>query len=327
MYLLLLRFVSLSAALCVCLPAFANDAVISVGAGGILLGSEPRIEMRREKLRISAEKVVVEYEFVNDTDEDVTTPVAFPLPPYTFDMGPGGGAGSKRTVDNFVAWANDKPIALKRNVGAFVSVSLGVGGVGPPRDVLPILKKYGISVEDLGGFDKPNNQYIVPRLGSAAIEELKRSKIIFDEANDLMPAWYVSIAYHWIQRFPPRSTTRIKHEYVPAFGYSISYPGKHLAAGPRDGCLEPRTLAALQKESRVGPHSVDYILTTANTWKTPIKDFELIVERKDDEVVTFCWDGPVEKIGPGLFSAKVKDFVPKSELEVIWYRIERRKRQ
>ena len=61
---------------------------------------------------------------------------------------------------------------------------------------------------------------------------------------------------------------------------------------------------------------ISYILTTANTWKGPIEDFELIVERDPGDLVTFCWDGPVEKIAPDRFRAKALDFRPTKELTV-----------
>ena len=42
---------------------------------------ETRIVMAREVLQISAKKVVVDYDFRNDTNQDVTSEVAFPIPP------------------------------------------------------------------------------------------------------------------------------------------------------------------------------------------------------------------------------------------------------
>jgi len=66
---------------------------------------------------------------------------------------------------------------------------------------------------------------------------------------------------------------------------------------------------------------VDFILTTANTWKTPIEDFTLIVEKPDEPTsnvnfVSFCWDGPVTKIDDHHFAAHLTNFIPKKELRV-----------
>jgi hypothetical protein len=69
---------------------------------------------------------------------------------------------------------------------------------------------------------------------------------------------------------------------------------------------------------------VDYILTTANSWKTPIKSFELIVEKDAPKwmapptIVSFCWDGPVKKLDETHFQATTTDFVPKHELHILF---------
>jgi hypothetical protein len=63
--------------------ALANDSAASTAAGGIQLRREANISMEKERLTISQDKVKVEYEFLNQTDNDITTEVAFPIPPYT----------------------------------------------------------------------------------------------------------------------------------------------------------------------------------------------------------------------------------------------------
>jgi hypothetical protein len=47
--------------------------------------------MQKERLFISTEKVRVEYEFLNDTDQDIVTEVAFPIPEYNFMFDDPGG--------------------------------------------------------------------------------------------------------------------------------------------------------------------------------------------------------------------------------------------
>jgi hypothetical protein len=107
--------------------------------------------------------------------------------------------------------------------------------------------------------------------------------------------------------------------------------------GPDDSelisvCPTPDLLRALREDSGKHGHAVaisyvDFILTTANTWKTPIEDFTLNVERpqrtKDPNppstpinFVSFCWDGPVEKVDASHFRAHLTDFIPKNELRI-----------
>jgi hypothetical protein len=106
-----------------------------------------------------------------------------------------------------------------------------------------------------------------------------------------------------------------------------------------DACLDPPLLAGIaaaivKRQSKTADKDdatwirlfwVDYILTTANSWKMPIQDFELIVEKPADQFdlgktfVSFCWDGPVEKLDARRFSARKKDFVPKRELHIAFF--------
>jgi hypothetical protein len=79
-------------------------------------------------------------------------------------------------------------------------------------------------------------------------------------------------------------------------------------------------------EGSIDPLWVDYILTTANTWKTPIKDFELIIEKPKPKgpehyYVSLCWDGKIEKRGVDMFVARVANFVPKRELRVMFFQV------
>lgn len=67
-------------------PTLANDSAASVGVGGIQLTREARISMEKERLTIGRDKVTVEYEFLNQTSQDITTEVAFSGPALRSDF-------------------------------------------------------------------------------------------------------------------------------------------------------------------------------------------------------------------------------------------------
>jgi hypothetical protein len=86
-----------------------------------------------------------------------------------------------------------------------------------------------------------------------------------------------------------------------------------IAAAPSNRGTRPGTIDTLW---------VDHILTTANAWRTPIKDFELVVKKTSPEdCVSFCWDGKVETLDNRTFIARVKNFVPKYELQVLFLQV------
>ncbi len=92
-----------------------------------------------------------------------------------------------------------------------------------------------------------------------------------------------------------------------------------------DALLRKNLTASMQKDETSFVKWVDYVLTTANTWKKPIKRFELVVERPKPDAsgkyyyVSFCWDGKILQPDPDHFAAQESNFVPTRELSVAFF--------
>src|SRR5690349_8021384 len=71
---------TLLAATALCGTALANDTMSTLGAGGLIFLETEDVKMASEDLYVSPDQVRVKYEFTNNTDHDVETLVAFPLP-------------------------------------------------------------------------------------------------------------------------------------------------------------------------------------------------------------------------------------------------------
>ncbi len=298
----------LTAILCFTLAvsASANDSAVETAAGGLKLRKEHSVLMKKERLYISHKTVKVEYEFLNTSNEPVASEVAFPIPPMKFVVDDPWG---KRDFANFKAWIDDVPISVKKEIRAFVK----------NREVTEDLRNAKLSIENFGNYDvdAPKNPF----------ESLKpevRAKLVKIGAlrtKDYWPQWEVHIKYHWHQEFPPGTIVRIKHEYKPVAGFGGA-DIKDFKKYFKDTCIDQKAFNELKKREKdkyFNINWVSYILTTANTWKTPLEDFELTVEGKKGDIISFCWDGPVEKIGSEKFRAQVKDFVPKKDLKVYFY--------
>ena len=286
--------------------AFANDSAVETGVGGLKLRKEHSVLMKKERLYISRKMVKVEYEFLNTSTEPVASEIAFPIPPVKFVVDDPGG---RRDFTNFKAWINDSPVSVKKEIRAFVK----------DREVTEDLRKAKLSIETFGGYDvdAPTNPFetLKPEVRAKLV------KIGALRAKDYWPQWEAHIKYHWHQEFPPRTIVRIKHAYTPVAGFGGA-DIKDFKKYFKDTCIDQQTFSELKKREKdkfFNIEWVSYILTTANTWKTPLEDFELIVEGKKGDLISFCWDGAVEKIGPEKFRAQVKDFVPKKELKVFFY--------
>jgi hypothetical protein len=152
------------------------------------------------------------------------------------------------------------------------------------------------------------------------------------------PNWAVRKKYSWSQTFPSHSTVHIRHEYTPAAGKSNSIAYARTGDASKEDselasvCPTPELLNALRKDAQQPRHVdgidyVDYIMTTNNTWVMPIVDFTVIADGAPasgspgntpsaGNLVSFCWDGPVEKVDDSHLRAHTTNFVPKEELRV-----------
>jgi len=334
---------------------FADDSAASIAAGGLVPRRETRIVMAKEVLRISPTKIVVDYDFRNDTDEDVTTEVAFPIPPYGY--GPDSPEISDASFSGFKLFVDGKPVAYRTEAKATLK----------SKDVTAILTADRIDIASFGHLREGQGPNHVWHVHTADVERLPKTeqqhlaKLGLFDAVDGWGMWDAHVQYHWTQTFPARSTVHIRHEYAPVRGFNPVDLGvvdgllAHLTKGREiqkddiEGakllesfCTDRPFLSALSKYLRenqstaktdsdeqmagvVYPEWVDFILTSANTWKQPIEDFTLIVERgKPDpnqyqtRLVSFCppQNTPVEKLDADHFQVHLTNFVPTSELRI-----------
>jgi hypothetical protein len=291
--------------------AYANDSAAAVAAGGILLARQENISMEKEVLVIRKDKVTVDYEFKNLSDKDITTEVAFPIP--EFDV-----LSTIRGIPafyDFKVFINEKPIPYETEIKALVE----------GKDVTSILHENGIQPETFGGFkaDETNERssYIVNQLSEEKIEQLITFGV-FKNSVEHWPEWTVAIKYHWKQTFPAHQVVSIRHEYKPVAGGSAD---PHNSIEQVADCLDKVTVSVLEK-SGYGCGWIKYILTTANTWKTPIGDFILKIEPQKDKNsgkatdMKLCWDGPdLSNDKGGDINIHLKNYVPKKELTVLFY--------
>lgn len=347
-------------------PSLANDTAAVVAAGGIQFRHEPRISMEKERLFISEKKVTVDYDFLNQSDQDIKTEIAFPVPPFNCK---GYCAGGGQTISDFHVWVDQKEVPYLRNVKATLN----------GHEYSDELQKLGIDIATFGHVDLGSNfehseTYQVDHLSPEEVQHLIALGLVSRDRRD--PLWTVEEIYHWTQTFPARRRIHIRHEYPPAVGYDHVYvedldedtrkdkvaealarpkgsPGSDsddhwlpIAKEVDNLCVDSslarkiKEAESLEWKARVekngAPPSpiqvddlnvnvlwVEYILSTANSWKGPIKDFTLLVERpvpegegKRQSFVSFCWDSPVRRVDENHFEAHVTNFVPRKELNV-----------
>jgi hypothetical protein len=284
--------------------------------------------MEKERLTISEARITVEYEFLNESPSDITTEVAFPVPEYNvysfITPGP-------RDLEGWHVWVEGRELRYQVEARAMLG----------SRDYTKLLAKLGIDVGSFGHLDflAAGGEFLpdIQRLSQKQQSELTQAGLMRDD----LPQWAVLKTYHWQQTFPAGKILHIRHEYQPQLGLQHmdveELQGKNenqwvkLSSVCLDSPLRNRLIAAAPNdngfaEGYVEASWVDYILTTANTWKTPIKEFELVIERpkpkgREHFYVSLCWDGKIDARGADTFVAKAANFVPKRELRVMFFQV------
>ena len=121
--------------LVVALSSNANDTLARRGsAGGLVFLKAEDIRMVQEELEISPSTIRVHYRFRNESDKDISTMVAFPIPTYPWDWS---------------AIRDDKPEPIKRiftkvNGKAVASMKTRKATQGN-TDITDELRKIGLS--------------------------------------------------------------------------------------------------------------------------------------------------------------------------------------
>lgn len=310
--------------------AQANDTSAVLGAGGLELTTSEDITMADEALYLSPKEVRVRYVFRNESDHDITTTVAFPLPDVDqSDDGemvflPVEGHG------NFV----DFQVAID---GHSIQPKLEQKAIAADgTDVTATLAKAGLPADaKLPGWGAK-----VRALPDATRQQLLRHGII--ESDDpgnrsasLSPAWKLRTVFHWEQTFPAGKAINVEHRYKPIVGgvsifadegqfndyggYCLDERGK---AGVRRLLKQARAASQAdpQKPSGLSPLEVGYILTTGANWKGPIGNFHLTIDKeRPDAILSLCMDG-LTKTGPTTFEMTQTNFMPKKDIRFVVFK-------
>ncbi|WP_166162955.1 DUF4424 domain-containing protein [Chelativorans oligotrophicus] len=309
-------------------PASANDSTAVLGAGGLEITTSDDIVMEEEKLFLSPEEIRVRYVFRNDTDKDVTTRVAFPLPIVSF--GP---------ADNF-----ELPDSQDEN---FVGFTVTVDGqrLAPALEQRAVLDNGTDVTAAVRAIGLPLNAYLpsweekikaVPREALRRLVEqgvLEQLSDTVETADDVSPSWNLHATFHWEQTFPAQKAVVVEHQYQPVVGSSffVGDDGELDRLSEEYGtsyCLDDTTKAGVRRllqsaakansngdyKSYVFAYEVSYILKTGANWKGPIGHFELTIDKiRPDAILSLCIDG-VRKTGTTTFKVERDNFTPTRDI-------------
>ena len=310
----------------------ADPGAASCALGGLQFRNESRISMVKENLRFDDNSdpesdvpglsftVTAEYEFVNNTNQPVTIPVAFPLPDDVCRAANSPYANWDGT--QFHVWVEGKEMEYATEARTFRSDGyVPTGGKDLGKDYTVLLHEFGIEPEscDAG------------KLRSQARTQKLLELGLLDK-DTRTADWTVRRKHYWTQTFAANKSTHIKVQYPAQMGYSDVYLGegwdkrvlqatdefwkRELSETCGGAALEKKVAGEMsQSEGFVKVYWLDFILVTANSWNGPIKDFELTVNTSSPHT-SFCWEGPVKRPDATHILATAHDFAPKRDLHI-----------
>jgi hypothetical protein len=308
--------------------AIANEMPLEgFPANGIVVRNERNIQIDREDLFISSRKIEVSYIFRNYSNKDIASVVAFPIPSYKYDP---TGIIKYPVHGDFTVEVNGVRKKCSEITRAFIN----------GKDCTDKLKNLNASIKDfkIGWEDKHHvfsgNFFMLTKATQKKLIDAGVVKI--DEEMQepyAMPAWSVVTTYYWTQTFPANTTTAIKHTYTPnpsddmyymneGKAHSLSRKAYSMAELSKLHCLNKEIMQWVKKEKyAIRLNTIDYILTTANHWKQPIKEFHLIIEGDQasdtNERPSTCFGGNrLVQVKDNRYEVTIKNFIPKEEIKV-----------
>lgn len=304
------------------LPAAANDSQAEFGLGGLTLTRSEAIRMASEELRISATRIEVDYVFLNGSNRDIETVVAFPLPDHENPEGsPEAMVPDYRNELDFRTTVDGRPAPL-----TLVETATFRG-----HDVTGHLRSLGLPIMPV----YQPLQDAIARLDDKRRAELVASGLVIDvggdTSHDWVGLWKVSTSVTRTQVFPAGRPVAVSHSYKPFVGGSVG--GRFGKQHRRDDffleakqkyCIDDDFLRAMDRRAKVELNGADYsekwisyVLTSGANWAGPIGRFRLVVDKgAAGNLVSFCETG-VRKIDDRRFEVVRENFVPKRNLDVL----------
>lgn len=309
----------------------ANDSNATLGAGGLVPKKSSSIVMESEDLRISTHEIAVRYVFRNTGPTPLDEIVAFPLPEID------GGLVANVPIDI--------PSSDPLNYIAF-KVSAGGVAIKPSMEVRSFFGGAEITNE-LRTFHLPLS-VLDPNV-TAAVNKLAptdRAHILkqgwvdcsLTRDHKCWPYWQSRMQYYWTQHFPAGGSIEVTHTYHPVVGGGTMYSGED---GRREVelssqylsryCPSAESLDRLASKLQLPPgrkyssldrgaiaeREIEYILTTANTWSGPIRNFHLsVVSDSAEDIVAACMPD-LKRTAPTRYEIHLSNFRPSKEIEIL----------
>jgi hypothetical protein len=312
------------------------------------------VALERQEVFISISTIRVSYFFKNLSTQDEKTLITFPIPEFeTPDeqtmlnnaiIFTALRNSFALTVDghNYPFTTELKAFVAGKDVSAKLKsinskIDFTNGGAGENEGGIPI---NGLSTQEKDALVKEGLADKIDHvpIGGLTSDEPGKDPPLTSPRPFYIPKWSLKIVIFWEQVFPAGKTIRVEHSYLSlpdkqSFHFSkekeFDFGDGHLKN--IDFCVDDYTKRGIAKKMTkehdlpgrnryLNYTHLKYNLTSANSWRQSIKDFRLTIEKPSkNEILTTCFPA-IKKINDLQFEARLKDFNPKNELDILFVR-------
>jgi len=288
---------------------FGDDSNAEVTPTGLRFIKLNQVSVEREDLFVSKDKVEVSMIFKNNSNKDISTTIAFPIPDNRFSLAPPG----ETYFEDFSVEVDGHPLKYQTEVRAFAH----------GRECTKILRDMGISIQHFANFYGDSTKQF-SKLSARDKALLINSGIVEDQTG--WPQWIVKVKYYWPQTFPANKVVTIKHRYTPRPGFQyLSSSDKAFLR--TQACAGEDILTTIDKshsDKNIGSAIwVSYILKSALNWAEPIKAFHLTIEKPEDAILSTCFEHRFSKTSDNVFEETINNFIPKSDLSIFFIQLDK----
>ncbi len=295
----------------------ANDSTGWIATGGVQYLKSKDIRMVSEDLYISIDKIRVDYEFHNDAVSDISETVLFPLPAAATEID-SDFADVEALHQSFKIWVNNQVVKPTRHVRALWRTA------NTSTDITEALRTE-CHLSDAQIADTAHllsNEYD-DKVIQPCLAKLTKAGIISSPREDEL-VWDSQIIYSWQQTFPAKQSIRVRHEYTPLVGGSLSGiasgDSEYAQEMQKTYCFDSSFWRKMAQSKYVYPYyqALGYVLTTGANWAKPIERFHLTIEKPKDTLMSLCWDHSLKKISDTRFEAYKTNFTPTRDIDIIF---------
>jgi uncharacterized protein DUF4424 len=307
----------------------ADDAVITVGAGGLVPQDPGAIQIESEDLEITTRRITIHFIFRNPSDQDASPVVVFTLPdlngmglctlPYALP---------RRNEVNYMGFgiiSGAKPFPTQMEVRALrdatdVTERLKAAGVTPNVMQEPLnaaLAKMAPEARDKlesEGLIEPH-QFTLPLLTT-------------NKRRGWCAQWSMRVRFFWTQPIAAHEAVELTQIYSPVVGGAYFQANNDERTYAPSYCATPEALGAIEemKHRAVAEkdqailfyeQAIEFALTSANYWNGPIGNFHLSVLTRDpNDMLMTCTPG-LRNTAPGKYELEKSDFRPSDDLKLL----------